>query len=51
MTAADDEPRGFYVAVFNDPENPEGSTDDSIYHFEWESVIVREHPSSSSSRR
>ena len=51
MKATDDEPRGFYVAVFNDPQNVAGSTDDRIYSFEWDSIIVKEHPSSSSSRR
>ncbi|KAF4506665.1 hypothetical protein G6O67_006728 [Ophiocordyceps sinensis] len=42
-------PRGFYVAVFYDPENPDGSTPERIRSFEWDSPVVNEYPSSSSS--
>ncbi|KND91873.1 hypothetical protein TOPH_03338 [Tolypocladium ophioglossoides CBS 100239] len=51
MNAIEGFPRGFYIAVFNDPQNPEGSTDDRIHSFEWENVIVKEHLSNSAPRR
>ncbi|KAI9149569.1 LOW QUALITY PROTEIN: hypothetical protein HJFPF1_11623 [Paramyrothecium foliicola] len=37
---AQEDPRGFMVAVYLDPENPEGSTAGAIRAFEWEDVIV-----------
>ncbi|KAM4066375.1 hypothetical protein HRG_000484 [Hirsutella rhossiliensis] len=45
----DGSPRGFYVAVFYDPENPDGSMPERIRSFEWDSPVVGEYPPGSSS--
>ncbi|PHH65703.1 hypothetical protein CDD81_1789 [Ophiocordyceps australis] len=37
-------PRGFYIGVFCDPENAEGSSREAIHGFEWNSAVVQEMP-------
>lgn len=38
--ALDEQPRGVLAAVFLDPENPLGSTEESMESFEWDQVVV-----------
>ncbi|PHH78253.1 hypothetical protein CDD82_3149 [Ophiocordyceps australis] len=37
-------PRGFYIGVFYDPDNAEGSSQEAIHGFEWNSAVVQETP-------
>ncbi|KFA79863.1 hypothetical protein S40288_03748, partial [Stachybotrys chartarum IBT 40288] len=40
--STDDNPRGFLVSIYYDPDNLVGSTQDTLESFEWRGIIVHE---------
>ncbi|KAL7795294.1 hypothetical protein V8C37DRAFT_37506 [Trichoderma ceciliae] len=38
-----EDPRGFLVTIYYDPENPAYSTEDRMFDLQWKRVLVRDH--------
>jgi hypothetical protein len=40
--SAQEDPRGFFISIYLDPENPAYSTTDHLAEMEWGNILVRD---------